>query len=154
MKLIVPNYKWLHSNDSFICMQPLFAYFEAFEMNNFDILSFLPLMNCRLFFVPFTPLWGHRKTEHPTVKSSLKLFNHFQSRLWDSKWPGAWIACRRLLQGSVLSLERAGEIVVFKWGDMVWSQWFDLFTDLFTDSHATIVMHVAQGFALGIIFYL
>lgn len=23
-KLIVPNYKWLHSNDYFICMQPLF----------------------------------------------------------------------------------------------------------------------------------
>lgn len=50
LKLIVLHFKWSHSNDSFICMQPLFAYSEAFEMKTFDISSFPPLLNCRLFF--------------------------------------------------------------------------------------------------------
>lgn len=84
------------------------------------------------------------------MKGSLRLCNHFQSRLWDSKRPEARIACRRLLQGSVLSLEGAGEIVVFKWEDMVWlHNYISVFTDIFTDSHAC-----CTGFCFGCYFLL
>lgn len=56
LKLIMLHFKWSHSNYSFICTQPLFAYSEDFEMKTFDIPRFPPLLNCRLFFfVPFAP---------------------------------------------------------------------------------------------------
>lgn len=86
------------------------------------------------------------------MKGSLKHFNHFQSRLWDSKWPGARIACRCLLQGSVLSLEGAREIAVFKWEDVVWSHNYISVCRSFhrqshTDSHAC-----CEGFCFGCYF--
>lgn len=39
---------------------------------------------------------------HSERRTLKLLFNHFQNRLWDSKWPGARIPCRLVLQGSVI----------------------------------------------------